>query len=624
MTSKKPKASKTKRATASKARDADKAKTTKAATVRAFARVVEAIRKHGHKLLSVPHVNVGPEDIRPGYQFRNGKITNTAAIVVSIHPRDRNKKGRLPKKLGGVPVRVKIMTPLEQLEKISGGAASAVESDAPIFTEASQVNELALPAWDLMESENEANNVAVEEDTTSKPKPKYTPHPDELIEIKDAMNVLCHVSPEEGWNKLSKFLTQAKDDNQNVTIAMYDLTAPHVLKKLNSVMKGSKKQFRLILDPKVSLDGAVKVNDVREEEVRDTLTKTAGEKFDFLWAAVKTRGKVSQGLFPTAYHIKVVVRGGKAFWMSSGNMQSSNQPDLSDIDLTNQKVLAKTQKTYNREWHVIVDHPELAAIYEKFIRRDMKEARPLQATEADVQADESLLAPPELLIDRDVIEDVGTNVSKRQAFPPAAFAFTKDKPLQVQPVLTPDNYDAVVLPVIKSAKKRLYFQNQYIKVGKNPGDQFTKLLDALLKKIKAKLDVKIILRSLPNAGDELEALKYYAATKHGITDLPIKYQDGSHTKGIIVDSKNVVVGSHNWSEQGVTVNRDASLIFFNPDIASYYEKIFNHDWQFLAKPKVFSDEEMPMVVFQGAGEAAEADTPSSLMRVPWDFFEDAS
>jgi hypothetical protein len=40
-----------------------------------------------------------------------------------------------------------------------------------------------------------------------------------------------------------------------------------------------------------------------------------------------------------------------------------------------------------------------------------------------------------------------------------------------------------------------------------------------------------------------------------------------------------VVGSQNWSGQGVSTNRDASLIIHNADAAKYLRQIFDHDWK---------------------------------------------
>jgi phosphatidylserine/phosphatidylglycerophosphate/cardiolipin synthase-like enzyme len=424
---------------------------------------------------------------------------------------------------------------------------------------------------------------------------------------------------------LSAFFTKAK--NKSLTIAMYDFTAPHVLSGLNALMNNSRKRFRLILDPGVSLEGDVKADDVHEEKVRDTLSDTAGDRFDFLWGAVKKRGKVVEGLFPTAYHIKVAVSGGQSFWLSSGNWQSSNQPDLTGFDLDDQKVLTRIQKRYNREWHVIVEHPVLASIYEKFIKRDMRQACGLQVKgDAPMGIAREMVADrAELMVSRGALEKAEHDIPKPQAFAPGNFNFTRSRPLRVQPVLTPDNYQETVLPIIKSARKTLYFQNQYIKVGKEPGDKFSALLDALLEKITAGVEVKIILRSLPNAADELEALQFYAAVNHGIENLSfIRYQAGSHTKGIIVDSKKVVIGSHNWSKQGLTENRDASLIFFSSRIARYYERVFEYDWANLAQPQVMSDDEMPVAASTIAAGAAGMGKSSPMTRAPWDFYEDLS
>lgn len=39
------------------------------------------------------------------------------------------------------------------------------------------------------------------------------------------------------------------------------------------------------------------------------------------------------------------------------------------------------------------------------------------------------------------------------------------------------------------------------------------------------------------------------------------------------------IGFHNWSKPGITLNRDASLIFEDEEIASYYGEAFEIDWQ---------------------------------------------
>jgi phosphatidylserine/phosphatidylglycerophosphate/cardiolipin synthase-like enzyme len=57
-----------------------------------------------------------------------------------------------------------------------------------------------------------------------------------------------------------------------------------------------------------------------------------------------------------------------------------------------------------------------------------------------------------------------------------------------------------------------------------------------------------------------------------------------------VDERAVMCGSHNWSNDGTLDNRDASLIFHDPEIAAYYQTIFLHDWDRLARPAPSTDE----------------------------------
>jgi phosphatidylserine/phosphatidylglycerophosphate/cardiolipin synthase-like enzyme len=57
-------------------------------------------------------------------------------------------------------------------------------------------------------------------------------------------------------------------------------------------------------------------------------------------------------------------------------------------------------------------------------------------------------------------------------------------------------------------------------------------------------------------------------------------------------------GSHNWSNEGVKTNRDASLIFDDTEIAGYLALVYDYDWNRLAtahltpkRPRVAGDNE---------------------------------
>jgi phosphatidylserine/phosphatidylglycerophosphate/cardiolipin synthase-like enzyme len=116
----------------------------------------------------------------------------------------------------------------------------------------------------------------------------------------------------------------------------------------------------------------------------------------------------------------------------------------------------------------------------------------------------------------------------------------------------------------------------------------------------------MIFRVMPFDEDEARAVKD-RLVKFGFPRDVIRVQENCHTKGVIIDSKAVIVGSHNWTNQGALVNRDASLLFRNTDIARYYEQIFLFDWETLTR------EPRPPKPKPPGGESL---APQKLVRVP--------
>ena len=97
---------------------------------------------------------------------------------------------------------------------------------------------------------------------------------------------------------------------------------------------------------------------------------------------------------------------------------------------------------------------------------------------------------------------------------------------------------------------------------------------------------------------------------------------GCHNKGIIVDSKVVVVSSQNWSGDGVQFNRDAGLIMYHPGIAQYFEKIFLYDWDSRAHQRATAERAMPVVTPLAVAGKKTRDAPA-WQAIPWsDFFGD--
>ena len=59
---------------------------------------------------------------------------------------------------------------------------------------------------------------------------------------------------------------------------------------------------------------------------------------------------------------------------------------------------------------------------------------------------------------------------------------------------------------------------------------------------------------------------------HGVRVVLDELERTSHTKAVIVDSRRVVVGSHNWTHSALTANREASLLIDDPALAARLER----------------------------------------------------
>jgi phosphatidylserine/phosphatidylglycerophosphate/cardiolipin synthase-like enzyme len=124
------------------------------------------------------------------------------------------------------------------------------------------------------------------------------------------------------------------------------------------------------------------------------------------------------------------------------------------------------------------------------------------------------------------------------------------------------------------------------------------------------MDVKIIVRGDFDPTEILNKLQFWRFRMDRVRLLR-----GVHTKGIIVDDEMVLIGSHNWTSEGTTLNRDASVVFRDADIIRYYNGLFEYDWS--RADDRLDDNRGPSLAVAGAP------TPPGFVRVPWSsVFED--
>ena len=397
--------------------------------------------------------------------------------------------------------------------------------------------------------------------------------------VEEDMTVIAHVGPEYSWEVLESFLAGAK---KSLVSAIYEFHGDHIADALAGRLDAGV-SLELVMDN--STFAKAKPAEGGFERVKGFKAWAAkyGAKFKRIVAP-----EGADGLIANAYHIKVTVREDDTFWLSSGNWKKdSSQPEISQA----QRDSAGTKDLPgNREWHVVLGNKTLAARYRNHIEQDYKRSKELGGGEVpkSKEAPEFMVeVPVELMLERK---------APGRVLPPQTFKGKR----RVKPLLTPDRDGAVyckaVLELIHSAQRSLLFQIPYIGMPSNPrADRgfIDEMIKALTQKLKTLGDARVLLRT---GGSKLSSpthAAWYFKSKGVKIESRLRQIENHHTKGMIVDGRRVLIGSHNWSQAGVTLNRDASLLFDDPEIAGYYREAFEIDWARanVIKPKKYAKPE---------------------------------
>ncbi|MCB9592800.1 MAG: trypsin-like peptidase domain-containing protein [Sandaracinaceae bacterium] len=397
-----------------------------------------------------------------------------------------------------------------------------------------------------------------------------------LDPVEQPMKLTLHVGPEHSWDVLEKFLLTKK--RQTTYSAMYQFRAPYIEEAIRARLKANGR-CHMALDPATFAEAETDEFDARKDFAE--LASSAGKRFERI---VVPKGKL--GLVAYSYHMKVTVRG-DTFWLSSGNWKSSSQPEVTPAELAN---ITTKDLDGNREWHVIVENRTLATRLKNHIAQDITRARELGGAEVPTKAEDRRRS-----MDDDVTlfvpSDRAVSLEAANVRPPPSKALAPleiDDTIRVQPLLTPDErgrvYGRAVLRTIRSAKRRLLFQIPYIAIARSP-DEHRGILDSLLEALVEKLltldDARLILRIGTGSGKEASSpyhVAWFLKSRGVDIHRRVRGIPRTHTKGLVVDDDRAMVGSQNWSASGVTLNRDASLLFHDARVAAYYAEAFEVDW----------------------------------------------
>lgn len=417
-------------------------------------------------------------------------------------------------------------------------------------------------------------------------------------QVNEEMTVRAHVGPEYSWDELKAFLSGGDGE---LVCAIYEFHAPRIKDAIETRLEAGA-ALTLVCDNVTYSPVRKPEEEFDRVEVFHDWNNRFRRRFQ---RVVPPEGRT--GLISDAYHIKVTVKDDDSFWLSSGNWKAgSSQPVISRAQRDN---ATDVDLPGNREWHVVIANATLAGRFRSHIMQDFQRSRDLGGGEQPRRQEASDVFV-DVALDEQVIEE---RPAPGRLLEPRTFSGR----LRVKPLLTPDRegavYSEAVLDLIRSARGSLLFQIPYISMPSNPtADRgyIDRLIEALTEKLLTLPDARVILRSGGSKFSAPTHAAWFFKSKGVDIDSRLKQIENHHTKGMIVDGKRVLIGSHNWSKPGVTLNRDASLIFADADIAGYFAEAFEIDWQRASRirPREFSRES----IREAVGDAP----PPGFTRIP--------
>lgn len=511
--------------------------------------------------------------VRPGFEIAGHQLTGRSAIVATVQQKrtDLSRRDLLPTRIAGAPVDVREATAHQRLRARDPAAAELTQAfGRPEEVDPAWALERELPSGKLLAARQPAVAKTMSAQQSKPQIPYVAAAGTPLTPMQTVTTITAHVSPDAGFTQLSSFLDQTQ---KSLVIGMYDFTSGPILEAFKQVLSAPK-TLQMVLD-NPPLNGTANQSDT---ETVTELQSALGTRAAIARALTRGDTFAADWMFPSAYHIKVIVRDGTAFWLSSGNLNNSNQPDPA----------LPAPKTEDRDWHVIIEDPQLAKLFAAYLDQDYQSAASHQTTPNPVVAEALSVANAKLAAERNPAPTPAparASAAARKAATQFAPQVFKGITVTITPLLTPDpgpapsagEYLTKMTALIQSAKKRLYVQLQYIEAATSA--DYESLLQTIADRVTAGVDVRLIESS--EYGE-----KWAEKMKQTGVDLTanIALQSSVHNKGFVIDSSTVVVSSQNFSPEGVRQNRDAGVIIESPPVARYFEQVFLADWNTRAKP----------------------------------------
>jgi len=209
----------------------------------------------------------------------------------------------------------------------------------------------------------------------------------------------------------------------------------------------------------------------------------------------------------------------------------------------------------NREWGIVIYSREVASRFTEIFNYDLSIATPYSPSQG-------------------VGEEPSRSIPTGSYEHPFTSVETTCQ-MKVLPFFSPEDSESVLKYVLRKANESIYIEQPYIELSWD--NRLNPLVAELQKAVERGVDVKVIL-GVRNSMNE-ETFGYLQGIGVDVVYMNLTSIRFLHNKGIIIDSKIVVVTSVNWSDEGVRENREAGVVIVSKNVATFYESVFKYDWK---------------------------------------------
>jgi phosphatidylserine/phosphatidylglycerophosphate/cardiolipin synthase-like enzyme len=352
--------------------------------------------------------------------------------------------------------------------------------------------------------------------------------------------IIAGVSPDSSYRVVKPAIDAA---TETLDLYIYNISAEHLIALVEAAID-RRVAVRIMYDP----------NDTNGDE------RAKLEALELRGAEVRTSPSTRTRRVFTVCHQKFVVIDRKAVLIESANWAASSIPKLE---------IPGRYKKANREWLVLVRSGPVAEWFAGLFQADwdIPELPGPQALAIPAGFEGPAVMVPAFLA------NLPDKVFDLQLFPAAG-------PVRITPAISPQNYEALVLSLIRDATSSVDVQQQYIV---DRGGATGRLLDALAAR-RSELEIRFMASpAFRKTGEEDNWEKSVAAVSaRGMGDRiraqNLKFVTHLHNKGVIVDRRTVLISSTNWSDNSIQRAREAGVAIESPEVAGYYASVFDFDW----------------------------------------------